>query len=116
MIQLFKEDIYPRKLKTYMHVHCFMATFFISQKLGAIRMSIKRQVETSFYHTTLRYKRTNNQNSEVAESKNNMTNERNQIHKSISYMIPFLRTSRIYKMTESISMATWDPKVIEMLR
>ena len=59
MIQLFKEDIYPRKLKTYMHVHCFMATFFISQKLGAIRMSIKRQVETGFCYTTPRYKRAN---------------------------------------------------------
>ena len=52
----------------------------------------------------------------MAESKNNMPNERNQIHKSVSYMIPFLRTSRKYKMTESLSMAMWDSKVIGMLR
>lgn len=37
---------------------CFMATFFISQKLGAKRMSNKRQVEMSLYHTTPRNKRT----------------------------------------------------------
>ena len=57
MIQLFKEDIYPRKWKTYMHVHTFHGNFLISQKLGAIRMSIKRQVEMSLHHTTPRNKR-----------------------------------------------------------